>query len=224
MEKPSFEDQLPIINREIEKRRSRWTLTALPFEDVSQIVIIKIFKKYYQYKPEKGEFSHWVNKVISTSIKNILRDNYFKHNRPCIGCARNKGADVCSYTPSQKQCEECPLFAKWKKNKEQQFNVKQSLPLENHLTEAESKTDDFTDIDKAKTVIDTHVKTRLKPLEYRLYRYLYIENLTEREAGVKMDYKVTNIKRGAGYQQLAKMKAKILRVVKDIIRDEDLAL
>lgn len=221
--KPPFEAQLDIINHEIGKRRSRWTLVAIPFEDVSQMVIIRIFKKYHLFKPERGEFSHWVNKVISSAIKNILRDNYLKYNRPCLGCAKNMGGDTCSYTSNGKQCEECPLFAKWKKNKEQHFNVKQSLPLSNHIQEAESKVGDFTDISNAKSTIDEKIKKKLRPAEYKLYELLYIENLTEREAGERMEYKQTNKERGAGYQQIAKIKAKIITAAKQIIDEEDLA-
>lgn len=220
--KPSFESQLPTIKRELEKRRNKWTLVSLPFEDVSQMVMIRIFKKYHTFKPERGEFSHWVNKSISNAIRNILRDNYLKYNRPCLGCAKNIGGDICSYTPSGKQCEECPLFAKWKKNKEQHFNVKQSLPLENHAQEAESKIGDFTDIALAKEKIDENIKKKLKPIEYKLYQLLYIENLSEREAGVKMEYRQTNKNRGPGYQQIAKIKSKILAAAKEIIEEEDL--
>ena len=223
LKRPSFESQLEVIQHEIDKRKNKWTLVAIPFEDVSQMVIIRIFKKYHLFEPAKGEFSHWVNKVISSAIKNILRDNYLKYNRPCLGCAKNLGGDTCSYTPSGKQCEECPLFLKWKKNKEQHFNVKQSLPLENHTQEAESQVGDFTNIDGAKTIIDEKIKKKLRPIEYKLYRLLYIENLTEKDAGIKMEYKQTNKDRGPGYQQIAKMKAKILIAAKEVIEEEDLA-
>lgn len=221
--KVPFEEQLDIINHEIGKRRGKWTLIAIPFEDVSQMVIIRIFKKYHLFNPEKGEFSHWVNKVISSAIKNILRDNYLKYNRPCLGCAKNMGGDTCSYTSNGKQCDECPLYAKWKRSKEQHFNVKQSLPLENHVQEAESKIGDFTNILEAKNIIDDKIKKKLKPIEYKLYKLLYIDNLSERDAGAKMEYKQTNKERGPGYQQIAKMKTKILLVAKQIINEEDLA-
>ena len=221
--RPPFESQLSIIQNEIDKRKNKWTLIAIPFEDVSQMVMIRIFKKYHLFEPLKGEFSHWVNKVISSAIKNILRDNYLKYNRPCLGCAKNLGGDTCSYTPSGKQCEECPLFARWKKNKEQHFNVKQSLSLENHTQEAESKVGDFTDISAAKDKIDEKIKKKLRPIEYKLYRLLYIENLSEKDAGIKMEYKQTAKDRGPGYQQIAKMKAKIISAAKEVIEEEDLA-
>lgn len=223
LKRPPFEEQLDVIQNEIGKRRNKWTLVAIPFEDVSQMVIIHIFKKYNLYDPKKSEFSHWVNKVISNAIRNILRDNYLKYNRPCLGCAKNLGGDTCSYTPSSKQCEECPLFKKWKKNKEQHFNVKQSLSLENHAQEAESKVGDFTNISTAKDKIDEKIKKKLRPIEYKLYKFLYIDHLTEKEAGLKMEYKQTNKDRGPGYQQIAKMKTRILAAAKEVIEEEDLA-
>ena len=48
--KLKFEDCIEKIDLEINKRRSRWNLTALSwmdFDDVSQIIRIHIFKKWH---------------------------------------------------------------------------------------------------------------------------------------------------------------------------------
>lgn len=221
--KISFEAQIPVIQREIEKRRHKWTLAALSFEDASQIIMLRVFKKYHLFDPQKGEFSHWVNKVISSTWKNIMRDNYLKFSRPCIkGCAHNMGGDNCRKTPSGKQCDECPLYKEWRMQKEQHFNIKQSLPLENHQQEVENHQCEFINIEEKKKVIDEKMKLKLRPNEYKIYQLLYIENLSEEEVGTKMQYRKTSEKRSPGYQQIAKAKAKIIEMARDIIKNEDL--
>jgi hypothetical protein len=119
MSKPSFEEMIPAVLVEINKRKSGWSLSSISFEDVSQMLLIRAFNKYHTYIPEKGEFSHWVNRLISNALNNILRDNLQKFSRPCIqGCQFNLGDSHCSYTKSGQQCSECPLYRKWKKKEE----------------------------------------------------------------------------------------------------------
>jgi DNA-directed RNA polymerase specialized sigma subunit len=104
MKKPIFEEMIPSIMVEINKRKSNWTLSSLAFEDVSQMLLIRIFNKYKTFNPEKGEFTHWVNRLISNTIINILRDNLQKFARPCVqGCQFNLGDSYCGFTRSGKQ-------------------------------------------------------------------------------------------------------------------------
>jgi DNA-directed RNA polymerase specialized sigma24 family protein len=222
--KPTFESLIPIIQTEIDKRKRRWTLASVSFEDVSQMVMIRVFNKYHLFEPDKGDFLHWVNKVISSAMKNIMRDNYLKYSRPCImGCVFNTGGDTCSKTPSGKQCAECPLYEKWQKTKELHHNIKQSLPIENHIIEAENFQCDFIDIENKKTIIDEKIKNKLKPLEYKVYQLLYIDGMSDGDAGRALQYKQTNQNRDPGYQQIAKIKIKIVKAAKEVIEEEDLA-
>ena len=41
--KKTFEEYLPLIQSNIQKRKSSWTIPSLEWEDVSQILIIKLF-------------------------------------------------------------------------------------------------------------------------------------------------------------------------------------
>ena len=61
VDKPSFESQIEVIKKEIDKRKAKWTLTTVDFDDVRQKIMIHVFKKYYQFEPKKGEFTHWLN-------------------------------------------------------------------------------------------------------------------------------------------------------------------
>jgi len=220
----SFEDRYESIVREIEKRRYKWRFTRLSFDDASQIILTKIFVKYYQYDERKGEFTHWLNKVISSALKNILRDNLTKFSRPCIlKCPFNLGDNHCSYTKSGKQCEECPLFASWKKRKENHFNVQQSLPLESHIQEVHSIAGDFVDIESAKVEIDKEMKKRLKSSEFTIYKMLYIDNMEPEDVGRILKYKKAKNSSIPGYQIQLKLKKKFVELASLIIQEKGLA-
>lgn len=220
----SFEERIPVIQFEIAKRRSKWRLTTVEFEDASQMIILRVFNKYHTYIPERGEFTHWLNTVISSTIKNIFRDHLLKFNRPCInGCNYNLGDEFCSYTKSGKQCSECPLYRKWEIRKKDHFNIKQSLPLENHSQEVNNMPQDSLDIQHCKNVIDKKIKVKLKPYEYQIYRMLYIDHMTLQEVGTKLKYKKSANSEVPGYQQLKKIEKKIIQASREIIEQEGLA-
>jgi len=225
----SFEDRIPEIQKEIRKRKNGWRLSTLSFEDVSQKILLHAFKKYHTYDEKKSEFSHWINRLISNQLRNILRDNLGIYSRPCImGCVHNLGDESCDYTKSKKQCAECPLYAKWEKKKKDHFNVAQSLPLANHEQEVNSKMDDFLDIEKAKSIIDIKIKPKLNNYEWQIYHLLFILNKTNEEAQkiLNLKYNKKNNKESddtkINYQQINKTKKKIIVIVKAIINEEGL--
>lgn len=221
--RPTFEQVLPILNKELKKRKSSWTLASIDFEDVCQIITIHVFEKYDQYNEKKGEFSHWVNRIISNRIHNILRDNYYKHNRPCVGCLLNLGGDTCSFTTSGTQCSECPLFARWKQKKESHFNVKQTLTLETHSQEVNNTPCDFIDIGAKKQIIDEKMKLLLSSAEYSWYILLYINHSSPEEAGEKLGFKKGENSEIPGYQMYLKAKKKIIQLAQKIILEEGLS-
>ena len=222
----SFEERLPEIETIVDKRKNKWYLSTIPWEDVRQILIIKIFNKYHTYKEERALFEHWANRVITNQIKNLLRNNLYKYSRPCIqggGCIYNMGDDNCSYTKSGKQCAECPLYARWQDRKENQYNIQQSLPLENHIQEINNIQTDFVEIERAKSIIDQKMKDFLKPHEYNIYSLIYIHHKSEREAGEILSYKKSKGNDIPGYQIIRKAKKKIVKYASIIIREEGLA-
>jgi RNA polymerase sigma factor (sigma-70 family) len=221
MGKQHFKTLIPIIDQEIYKRKAKWTLTSVDFDDVAQKIRLHVFEKYSTFDPKKGEFTHWLNKLITHRILNILRDEYTKVARPCVlGCAMNTGGDTCSHTPSGKQCSECKLYKKWQAKKEVKYNLKQAVPLENHSQEVESIQSDFVDIEASKKIIDEKIKSKLKPIEWKIYKLLYIDNKSEEEVAVIMDWKTSERGRKAGYQQLTGFKKTIIAKAKKIIEEE----
>lgn len=187
------------------------------------MVLVRVWEQYDKFDPVKGSFLHWVNRVISNAIINILRDNYMKFQRPCIsGCIHNMGEDDCSQTPSGKQCEECPIYKEWKKRKISHYNVKQTLPLNTHLREAESKVDSSIDFNHYKTLIDKMMRKKMNHHEYSLYKKIFIEGRDEKEVGEEIGY----VKSGhtyAGYQMIRKMKQKARDLAKQFLEDENLS-
>lgn len=223
--KPSFSELLPVIQEEIEKRRYRWRLTTMDFDDVSQILIIHVFKKFSQFDPERGKFKHWLRTVLSSQTKNLLRDNLMKFNRPCIGCPFNMGGNTCGYTTSKEQDSECPVYAHWKQNekKQNEYNVKTSLSLEHHANESQNMQSDFVDIGGAKAVIDSKIMETLNRREKRMYRLLYIKGKTPEQVGIILKYKSSESSPTyAGYQQIRKFQKRMVILAKQIIEDENL--
>ncbi len=219
-----FEDRLSVIQTEIDKRRHKWTYTRLDFADVRQIITLHVFNKYHQFDETKGEFTHWLNKLISSRIKNILRDSLTKYSRPCIvGCRFNLGETDCGYTKSGTQCDECPLFKSWRERKQSHFNVEQSLPLETHEQEVNSMPGEFVDYEGAKVVLDREMKVRLKPFEYKIYKLLFIEHKNPEQVGKQLKYKVSKNSDTPGYQAIRKTRKKIVEMARKIIQEEGLA-
>lgn len=222
--KPTFESLISTIEAQIEKRRGSWRLASLPWEDASQMILTRAFIKYHTFDPKKGEFSHWLSRLITNERINILRNNHLKWSRPCIqGCIHNTGGDSCDRTKSGKQCAECPFYKKWIDRKESHYAIEQTLPLENHVQEVNSIQSDFIDIEGAKGVIDLKMKEKLNKHEYMIYKLLYVDGKSEKEVGKLMGYKKTNSRMHAGYQNILKTRKKVLEMAKEIIAEENLA-
>jgi RNA polymerase sigma factor (sigma-70 family) len=224
IDKPTFESLVPTIESQIEKRKGDWKLASMPWEDVRQQLLTRVFFKYHKFDPEKGKFSHWLSKLITNEKTNILRNNHTKFSRPCVtGCPHNGGGDACLMTPSKLQCAECPLYRNWERRKLDHFRVQQTLPLENHMQEVNSIQSDFLDIAGSKSIIDEKMKDKLDANEYMIYRMIYIEGKSEQEVGKELGYKKTGTKTYEGYQMLLKLKKLIVLKAKEIIEEQDLA-
>ena len=220
--KPKFEECIAEINVEISKRRNKWNLTALAwmdFEDVSQILRIHIFKKWHMDDHSKP-LGPWVNRIISNQIKNLIRNNYGNFARPCLRCAAAEGVDLCSIY--EKQDTSCPLFKHWVLHKKNAHDAKLPLPLENHAQEVFNKPQDYMDIESASNKLHTKMEEVLKPIEWTIYKYLYIDFLDEDEVAIKMGYRTTEKNRTPGYKQIKNIKKSILKKVKKTLESGEI--
>ena len=175
-----YEDYVDVINEEIDKKRYKWNLTALAwmdYEDVSQILRFHIFKKWHLYNPEKN-IKPWIRTIISNQIKNLVRNNYTNFVKPCNKCDAAKEEDGCDIY--KKQCNLCPLYKNWEKNKKAGFAAKMPMPLETHKQEAfHVQNNPTVDIERSSKILHNKMETLLKPHEWKIYNYLYIKNLDE---------------------------------------------
>jgi len=220
----SFEENIYLIDKEIRKRKGEWTLTALSwmdFDDISQILRIHIYKKWFLYD-QKKPLGPWINTIITNQIKNLIRNNYGNYSRPCLKCAASEGDDLCSiYT---KQCNACPLYAHWEKNKKQAYDIKLPVTIENHTNEISEMPSESIDIDLNANNIHEYMMKNLKPLELKIYNYLYIEHKTELEVAKLMGYKTNEKGRSPGYKQIKNIKKNIIIKVKKALVDGEIEI
>lgn len=222
--KVKFEDCIEIIDTEIRKRRGKWNLTAvtwIDFDDVSQIIRIHIYKKWNLYDSSKPLIP-WINRIISNQIKNLIRNNYGNYARPCLRCAAAEGENLCSIYKTQSDA--CPLYAHWEKNKKKAHDTKLPLPLEHHIKEVHQQFEETIDIERAADILHTKMKDQLKPLEWKIYNYLYIEGKEEEEVANLMGYSTSEKNRNPGYKQIRQIKKNIIFVAKKIINDGEIDL
>jgi|TARA_B100000085_G_scaffold283160_1_gene313173 RNA polymerase sigma factor (sigma-70 family) len=212
--KLEFEECIEKIDHEITKRKNKWNLTAISwmdFDDVSQILRIHIFKKWHLYD-QSQPLAPWLNRIISNQIKNLVRNNYGNYSRPCLKCAAAESSDLCKIYG--KQDSTCPLYANWEKTKKVAHDVKIPLPLENHSQEVFNMSEDKVDLQRNIDKIHSKMQEVLKPLEWKIYQCLYIENLTEEQTAKKMGYKTTEKNRSPGYKQIKNIQKIIIAKVK----------
>jgi hypothetical protein len=212
------EEHVLITQNEIAKRKNKWRLVSLDFDDVAQTIFTRVIKKYHTYDPARSLYVHWINRVISNALRNVLRDNYGKYSRPCIhSCAFNLGGTHCGWTPSGEQCAECPLYRKWQQSKESNFNISQTLSLENHAQEVHAIQYDNFEVESSKKIIDSRMKDKLNHFEYNIYKLIFIDEIDEKKVVADLKAKGTEI-------QIRKLKEKFVNTAREIINQEDLAI
>lgn len=206
----SFEELLPILDRELKKRAHKWTLKGvawLDYQDVCQLIRLHVYKKFHLYNCLLP-FSHWVNRIITNQIRNIRRNLYDSHSRPCLKCPDNEGGDLCRiYT---KQCSSCPLYAKWEVTKKRAHDVKLPVTLESHTQEVYNRPAEINLSDINIDNIHESMKKVLKPLELRIYTLMFIEGLDEEETAKRMGYTTNEKFRKPGYNTITKIKKIII--------------
>ena len=222
MSKRSFEDCIGEIDNEIRKRKSKWNLTALSwldFDDISQIIRIHIYRKWHLYN-QAEPLAPWVNTIISNQIRNLIRNLWGNCSRPCLRCAAAEGDDLCAiYT---KQCNDCPLYASWEKSKKRAHDVKLPVSLENHTQEVYDMSEDAIDIERSSQNLHKKMECILKPIEWRVYKYLYIDHLKEEEVAELMGYRTSEKNRSPGYKQIKNIKKIIIVKARKCLSNGDI--
>jgi len=221
--KVTFEDCLDMINVEISKRRSKWQLDSISwmdYDDVSQIVRFHIYKKWHLFDQTKNP-KPWVRTIITNQIKNLVRNNYSNFVKPCNRCEASIGEKGC--TIYGEQGPDCPLYKNWSKNKKSGLQTKFAISLDSHSQEAFYITNNKSlDIEISSRNLHKRMEEVLKPHEWMIYKYLYIDNLSELEVAKKMGYKTSEKNRSPGYKQIKNVKKRIIARAKKAIEDDEI--
>ena len=72
--------------------------------------------------------------------------------------------------------------------------------------------------------LNTKMKEILKPAEWKIYKALYIDNLSEEKAATLMGYKTNEKNRVPGYKQIKNVKKSIIVKVKKIIASGEIEI
>lgn len=222
IKRPAFEDCLEVIDQEILKRRSKWNLSSIAwmdFDDVAQIIRIHIHGKWKKYNPERP-LKPWISMIITNQIRNIIRNNYTNYARPCLRCDAAVDNDGCKIYGEQ--CEKCPLYAHWKKHKQPATFVKLPVSIENHTNEVYemSATNGYLYSDEQK--LHTVMKRILKPIEFQVYKGLYIDHKEESEVAKSLGFISNEKGRTPGYRQLKNIQKAIINKARNHVQKEGL--
>lgn len=223
-----YRDLATVIDVELEKRRGWWRLEApgLSYDDIKQEIRIHISKKWEKWD-QKRPFANWVNGLISNQLKNKLRDNFGIYVRPCLfvpgtsgSCEANEGGDRCRLTKSGLQCAECPMYAKWEREKKEGLAVHLPESLDDkeyHIGYEDNDIDAFEFLKRVAPVI----KEKCLPQTYKAFELIYIKNMSEKEAAKLMGYKSTEKGRKAGYKQMANHTEQIKKIIIELLKNEE---
>lgn len=233
--KPTFEESYPEVNRIVQSRRGSWTyISLMEWADVSAILIEHTWKKWNKFDPAKGPLEHWLNRLISYRLINLRRDLLLRWSRPCIGgwnargktCVHNLGGDACEITSTNKQCEQCPIYADWKKGREHQLHLKSPVALDYHIQEVSSMPGDFHDYDGIKKKVDTLMRGELTQWEFKAYTLLYVQYLSPTATSQALEKLIKSWKRAPReeeqyeYQAVLSMQRRFKQMMVQVLRRE----
>ena len=225
--KITFEESISIIDEELLKRRGKWRLDFIAwmnFDDVCQKIRLHIFKKWDHWDQSRP-LRPWLNRLICNQIANLIRNNYSSFAKPCLTCPHNMGADICALHGIQSSA--CSDYSKWEKVKKAAKEIKMACSLNSAFSYGDGddkgreldikEVNTFVDYDSKISDINNKMKSVLTALEWKIYDYIYIQNLSDVETARLMGYKTSEKNRSPGYKQIKKVKNKIYEVAKKII-------
>lgn len=222
--KPIFEEYITLIDAEIGKRKSKWTLSILnwmDFDDVSQIIRFHIYRKWKLYDNSKPILP-WINRIISNQIKNLIRNNYGNYARPCLKCSAAIGENGCRIY--KEQCVKCPMYLSWHKSKKNAYNLKMPVSIEDHSNEINNQIYTCSDDQKASQNLHEKMQEILKPIEWRVYELLYIKGKSEEYVCRTLGFKYNKNAKTTYNKQLRNIQKSIIKKAKTCLRNGEVDL
>lgn len=219
----TYEDCSDQIEKELNKRRRKWTLGILrwiDWEDIAQIIRAHISKKWHLWDQTR-KLAPWVQRIASNQIYNQFRNLYTSHARPCVQCKSAVGEEGCAETPSNLQCEECPLYEKWSKTKKYGYHAKMPLELEHHSQEVNNKIDDSINFEETMRRVMVELEKHMVPKRFEAFKILFIGNIPEDEAALALRLRGRNT--GSQKKIIAAHRDSLSKEAKRIIAESDIA-
>jgi RNA polymerase sigma factor (sigma-70 family) len=220
----TFEENYELIDKLLERHRYKWKIKAvmwLDFDDVKQIILSHIYKKWSMYDPSQ-RIQPWLNTLVSNQIKNLFRNILYNKTKPCTGCPEAIGDTGCHFCPSKLQSSECQLYAKWEKSKKSSFNINIPLSLTFHEVEVFNRPDESFDLTNAQANFHAAMKESLSEKQFIVYELLYIKNVDEKDISKIMNWKTNETTRNAGYARLNQLKKIFYEKAKEVVKEIDL--
>lgn len=220
----TFEECYDTILSIIESRRFRWQLKAInwyDFEDVKMHLLFHIYTKWHLYDQTKS-LKTWVTVVVNNQMFNLIRNLYGNMKRPCLECPHYGGENICD---KFKTCNtKCDLFKAWTFGKKNKYEIQLPVSIEDHQNEVYDISKQEIDIDKTAVILHDKMKKILKPLEWIVYKGLFIDHKSEVEVAKSLGFKSTEKGRDPGYKQLNNLRRAIMIKVKKILQEGEIEM
>ena len=207
-----FEDKLEQIEVALERKRSKWSLDAIPYidyDDIKQIIMAHIYKKWHLWDQQKP-IEPWLSRVVSNQFKNLLRNHYGNYVNPCP-----------NHRSPDHDASKCPICIKWNKSKKAAYDIKLAVTMENHMHEISERKENFLDLEAATKKLQLEMKSELSGRQYEAFKMLFIQNKTEEQVASYLGFKTNEKKRSAGYKQIKNLKKIFQQKAKEIIQKND---
>lgn len=226
---PIFEDYSDELDALLKNSEVKWgfDLGFIDYNDVSQIIRIHIYNKFHLWKPEKGTFKVWAGRVIKNQVINLKQRLLNKFRSPCTqNCPYNQGGNQCARTPSGKQCEECPLFAKWEKRKKAGYEIVTARSLDETFEDDEDPRFQPAggEVDISGAILKLH-ELMLAALEGNLrkfYQLKYIDGHGDEVVAFAFGFTTCEEGRVPGYRQMYNLDSQIKKKVHFILETQDI--
>lgn len=220
-----FEDKIDDIDDLLKKSRSKWMLDAIQwmdYDDVSQIIRLHISDKWDQWDQSRP-FKPWCHRVISNRMKNLVRDNYSKFQKPCLRCPHYMGEDLCLLTESGKQDYSCDIYAKWESKKKNLHDVRLPLPIEGKTIVQSEEFLKEVNVEESASKLHKEILNKLSNEKHRLiYTMLYIREIDEENVAQRMGFAVEKSNKSSRYKQLDNLKKKFVELAREVLEEKDI--
>lgn len=213
----TFEDCYGEILINVNKRKNKWTLSmpSISWEDVTQILLIHIHKKWALYD-QSFPLGNWLQALIGNQIRNLVSANYTNHLAPCAKCAAAVGVDECSIYG--KRDNGCPLYKEWFVKTKSALDIRLPVSVENHSQEVHNMPadDGLADLDNIGKFSIEILKV-LTPREKIVFDMYFMDRKSEQEVCSALGFKPYKSSDEPAYQSFRNLQKDIVKKAKKLL-------